>query len=186
MSDYLYSITVFCGSNTGSNPIYTQSAKELASALVQHRLRLVFGGGNVGLMGVISNTVLDLGGTVKGIIPEFLQAREGQHSRLKDRVITQDMHTRKTILYNEADAFLIMPGSIGTFDEFFEILTWKQLDLHQKPIIIVNINQWADAIHIQLQRTVQEGFSQASLFDLFEIVPDVPSAMQRLQALLQF
>lgn len=186
MSDYLYSIAVFCGSNSGNKPIYTQAAKQLATDLVHHQLRLIFGGGNVGLMGVISNTTLDLGGKVKGVIPKFLQAKEGKHSRVKDLVVTEDMHARKKILYNEADAFLIMPGGIGTFDEFFEILTWKQLDLHQKPIIIVNINQWADPIHNQLRQTVEEGFSNTSLLNLFEIMPDVPTTMQRLKALLKF
>ncbi len=186
MTHYIYSITVFCGSKNGNEPIYTQAAKELASHFVHNQLRLVFGGGSVGLMGEISNTMIDLGGNVKGIIPQFLIQKEGQHSRVTNLTITEDMHSRKKILYDEGDAYLIMPGSIGTFDEFFEILTWRYLKLHNKPIIIVNINNWADALHHQLRNTIKQGFADSSLFQLFEIVSDVPSAIKSLKTSLQF
>lgn len=186
MTLYIYSVTVFCGSKSGNKPVYTQAAKELATHFVHNHLRLVFGGGNVGLMGVISNTMIDLGGAVKGVIPQFLIEKEGQHSRITDLTITKDMHARKKILYDEGDAYLIMPGSIGTFDEFFEILTWRYLKLHNKPIIIVNIDHWAENLYHQLNDCIQQGFADSALLALFELVPDVPSAIKSLQKSLNF
>lgn len=184
MSTYTHSVTVFCGSRLGNNPVYRQAAKDLGAGLVQNNLRLVFGGGNVGIMGEISNTMIDLNGAVKGIIPKFLQKKEGEHSRLTDLVITEDMHTRKQILYNEADAFLCLPGGIGTFDEFFEILTWKHLQLHNKPIIIVNIDNWAEIVIKQLHIIVEQDFADSSILELFEIIDDVPSTLNRLKEVL--
>ncbi|PXZ00138.1 TIGR00730 family Rossman fold protein [Commensalibacter melissae] len=186
MTHYNYSITVFCGSKCGNKSIYIQAAKELASHFVHNQLRLVFGGGSVGLMGIISNTMIDLGGSVKGIIPQFLIKKEGQHSRVNDLTVTEDMHSRKKILYDEGDAYLIMPGSIGTFDEFFEILTWRYLKLHNKPIIIVNVDNWARGIHDQLNNTIKQGFADKSLLKLFEVVPDVPSAIESLKKQMKF
>lgn len=184
MSQYTHSITVFCGSHLGNHPAYEQSGKDLGKGLVQNNFRLVFGGGNVGIMGAVSNTVIDLNGAVKGIIPKFLQKKEGEHSRVKDLVVTQDMHSRKELLYSEADAFLCLPGGVGTFDEFFEILTWKQLHLHNKPIIIVNIENWAEAVCNQIKTIVDEGFAQPSLLELFEVIDDVPTTLNRLNELL--
>lgn len=184
MSQYTHSITVFCGSHLGNHPAYEQAGKDLGKGLVQNHFRLVFGGGNVGIMGAISNTVIDLNGAVKGVIPKFLQKKEGEHSRVKDLIITDNMHQRKEILYNEADAFLCLPGGIGTFDEFFEILTWKQLHLHNKPIIIVNIENWAKAVCNQIKTIIDEGFAQPSLLELFEVVDDIPTTLNRLNKLL--
>ncbi|CAI3938199.1 Lonely Guy (LOG) family (PpnN) (PDB:2PMB) (PUBMED:25728768 [Commensalibacter communis] len=183
MSTYTHSVTVFCGSHLGNNPAFEQAGKDLGKGLVQNNIRLVFGGGNVGIMGAVSNTVIDLNGAVKGIIPKFLQKKEGEHSRVQDLIVTQDMHKRKEILYQEADAFLCLPGGIGTFDEFFEILTWKQLHLHNKPIIIVNIENWAEQVCNQLKAIVDQGFADAGILNLFELIQDVPTTLNRLQEL---
>ncbi|MDI2091042.1 LOG family protein [Commensalibacter oyaizuii] len=180
MSKYTRSVTVFCGSHTGNKPEYSEAAKALGIGLVENNLRLVFGGGNVGLMGIISNTMLDMNGAVKGIIPKFLQKKEGQHSRVQDLIVTQDMHTRKDILYKEADAFLCLPGGIGTFDEFFETLTWKQLHLHDKPIIVVNIANWAEPLLKQIHAIVEQGFADPSILNLFEVTVDIPETLKRL------
>lgn len=182
--NFTHSITVFCGSNTGNDPIYAKAAQELGAGFVQNHYRLVFGGGNVGLMGILSNTILDMQGEAKGIIPKFLKKKEGEHSRIKDLILTEDMHARKKLLYQEGEAFLILPGGVGTFDEFFEILTWKVLKLHNKPILVININNWADSVYAQLRNTVQQGFASPALLQEFEIVKDVKTTLHRLKALL--
>lgn len=185
MSNYTRSVTVFCGSHLGNNPIYAQAAKDLGIGLVKNNFRLVYGGGNVGMMGIISNTVIDMGGAVKGIIPAFLQKKEGKHSRVHDLVITEDMHSRKSLLYKEADAFVCMPGGVGTFDEIMEIITWKQIGLHTKPIFIPNINNWNDALIHMLKETVRQEFAPASLLKLFEITADIPNTLERLNTVFK-
>ncbi|CAK7192461.1 Putative cytokinin riboside 5'-monophosphate phosphoribohydrolase [Commensalibacter sp. Nvir] len=166
MAFYRYSVTVFCGSRDGNNFNYTLAGKEFAAGLVTRNIRLIFGGGNVGIMGTVSDAVLDLGGCVKGIIPNFLQKTEGKHSRIKDLIVTETMHQRKQLLYRDADAFVCLPGGLGTFDEIFEIMTWKQLHLHRKPIIIANVNNWADPFFDILNSIIHEGFAHKSILQL--------------------
>lgn len=182
--NYTHSVTVFCGSHTGNTPLYTEAAKTLGIELAKNHYRLVFGGGSVGLMGVLSNTMLDHGGIVKGIIPDFLIAKEGQHSRLKAPTITKDMHSRKSLMYKEADAFLVLPGGIGTFDEFFEILTWKYLKLHNKPILIIDVDNWAEPLLALLQHTIMKNLAAPSLLQEFKTFTNVSATLEYLKKAL--
>ena len=146
-------------------------------------IRLVYGGGQVGLMGVLADAVLDAGGDVLGIIPDFLQRREVAHQGPVSLVVTDTMHDRKRRMFEAADAFVAMPGGLGTFDETIEITTWRQLSLHNKPILICNIANWAELYLDLLATTVQNGFAAKESLDLYEVVPDVPTLMHRLRTI---
>jgi len=133
-------ICVYCGSGPGSNPRYIESAKALGKALADGGIRLVFGGGSLGLMGALANSVLDHGGTVTGIIPDFLTMRENALTRVQEMVVTPDMHERKRLMFERSDAFVALPGGIGTLEELVEQLTWQQLGRHSKPVLLANID----------------------------------------------
>ena len=133
-------ICVYCGSGPGSNPRYIESAKALGKALAEAGIRLVFGGGSLGLMGALANSVLDHGGMVTGIIPDFLTMRENALTRVQEMVVTPDMHERKRLMFERSDAFVALPGGIGTLEELVEQLTWQQLGRHSKPVLLANID----------------------------------------------
>ena len=132
------SIAVFCGSQSGINPLYQQQAKELGKYLGENKIRLIYGGGSKGLMGAIADSVMAYGGEVVGVIPELLIGWEHQHEGISDLQIVADMHSRKKIMYDLSDAAIILPGGYGTLDELFEMLTWNTLKIHEKKIIMLN------------------------------------------------
>jgi len=134
----LRSLCVFCGSQTGNNPDFSAAAQTLGQALAANQSTLVFGGGRVGLMGTVANAALAGGGKVVGVIPEFLKDKELAHSSATEMIVVPDMHTRKRTMFERSDAFCILPGGVGTLDEMFEIVTWRQLHRHNKPIIVLN------------------------------------------------
>lgn len=177
-----FSVTVFCGSNAGNTPVYTQAAQALGTGLATRNMRLVFGGGHVGLMGLTAGATLEAGGQVVGVIPDFLRQREVEFKGLTELIVTDSMHTRKRRLFALGDVFVVMPGGLGTYDETFEILTWKQLGQHNKPIILVNILGWADAFVTMVEETIQRGFAKPEVRALFEVVADIPSLFARLEA----
>lgn len=150
-------IAVYCGSKKGNNPVYAAMAKEVGEAFVQRKLNLVYGGGDVGLMGIVAHTALTGGAHVTGVITEFLKAIEG-HYELSESIVVETMHERKTIMAERSDAFLILPGGYGTMDEFMEIITWRQLGLHDKPIGILNTNGYYTHLFTQLDKMVEDGF----------------------------
>lgn len=166
------SVCVYCGSNSGSRPAYTQSARELGQILAQRRIRLVYGGGRVGLMGTIADAVLAAGGEVTGVIPESLVAREVAHRGLKDLRIVPSMHQRKALMAELSDAFIALPGGFGTLEEFAEILTWAQLGLHRKPHGIINIDGFYDSLLAFFDHAVAEKFVRQSHRDLVISDPD--------------
>src|SRR5580698_261386 len=166
------SVCVYCGSNSGSRPAYTQSARELGQTLAQRRIRLVYGGGRVGLMGTIADAVLAAGGEVTGVIPESLVAREVAHRSLKDLRIVPSMHQRKALMAELSDAFIALPGGFGTLEEFAEILTWAQLGLHRKPHGIINIDGFYDSLLAFFDHAVAEKFVRPSHRDLVISDPD--------------
>lgn len=178
-----FSVTVFCGSNPGNDPTYANGAQMLGKELAAHQIQLVFGGGNVGLMGQVASAVLNAGGKVVGIIPDFLRQREIPIHDLTELYVTDSMHTRKRRLFALGDAFVVLPGGLGTYDETFEILTWKQLGLHNKPIILVNLCGWADSFTHVIEETIARGFAKPAIRDLFEVQPDIPSTVARLAML---
>lgn len=157
-------ICVFCGSSFGNNPIYTEAAKALGSLLAANHHTLVYGGGNVGLMGVIADSVLENNGQVIGVIPRFLMDREVGHTGLTSLEIVTSMHERKKRMADLSDVFIAIPGGWGTLEEIAEILTWKQLGLLDQQVAILNINGFFDPLIAQMQHMVYEGFLQERNF----------------------
>ena len=151
-------ICIYCGSSMGTAPEYAAAARRLGRALADRGLGLVYGGGRVGLMGVVADEVLVAGGQVIGVIPEALATEEVAHNGLTELHVVADMHERKALMARRADAFLTMPGGIGTFEEFFETLSWAALKLHQKPLGILNVAGYFDPLLALLDHAVSEGF----------------------------
>jgi uncharacterized protein (TIGR00730 family) len=133
-------ICVYCGSGPGTNPRFIEAAIALGRALAENGIRLVYGGGSIGLMGAVATSVLDHGGTVTGIIPDFLTSRESALTRVQELIVTPDMHERKRLMFERSDAFVALPGGIGTLEELVEQLTWQQLGRHAKPVLLANID----------------------------------------------
>lgn len=178
-----FSVTVFCGSSPGVDPAYVESARQLGVGLAERGMDLVFGGGNVGLMGVVAGAALGAGSHVTGIIPDFLRQREVEFPGLSELIVTDSMHTRKRRLFALADAFVVMPGGLGTFDETIEILTWKQLGRHDKAIILCDVLGWAQPFVAMVEQTVARGFARESAKGLFEVSPGVEETLARLEVL---
>lgn len=152
------SVTVFCGSKLGLNPLYQQHAKELGALLVQHNIQLVYGGGNRGLMGIVANEVMNGGGKVTGVMPQLLMEKEAAHDNITAMHITEDMHARKKLLFSLADAAIILPGGAGTMDELFEMMTWNNLTIHDKKIILLNSAGFYNHLISQLIEMHNQGF----------------------------
>ncbi|HEV8726183.1 MAG TPA: TIGR00730 family Rossman fold protein [Candidatus Binatia bacterium] len=158
MDDVQGRICVFTGSRHGSSPGYTEAAKELGRELVRHGYGLVYGGGNVGLMNVIANTVLGLQGHVTGVIPSSLVSKEVAHRGISDLRVVNSMHERKALMAELSDGFIAMPGGIGTMEEFFEVLSWAQLGLHEKPCGLLNVSGYYDHLIQFLDYAVAQDF----------------------------
>src|SRR3954453_1597776 len=142
-------VCVYCGSGPGTNPRFTEGAKAFGKALAENNIRLVYGGGSLGLMGSVATSVLDHGGTVTGIIPDFLRMRENALTRVQEMIVTPDMHERKRLMFERSDAFVALPGGVGTLEELVEQLTWKQLGRHAKPVLLANIdNFWEPLLEL--------------------------------------
>lgn len=163
-SQSIRSIAVYCASSPGHNPIYRQAARALGAIMVEHQIELVYGGGSVGLMGEIADAVIERGGKVTGVIPDFLYQREVGHDGLSELIIVDSMHTRKRLMFERCDAIITMPGGFGTMEELFEMLTWAQLNLHQKPIGLLNVEGFYDHLIALMNHMHREGLlSSASL-----------------------
>jgi uncharacterized protein (TIGR00730 family) len=152
------SICVYCGANAGVSPRYADAARALGRALVERELALVYGGGNVGLMGIIADEVLRLGGEVTGVIPTALVEREVGHTGLTRQFIVKDMHERKAMMAELSDGFIAMPGGMGTLEELFEMLTWSQLGIHAKPIGLLNVDGFYDGLAGFIRHATGQGF----------------------------
>ena len=150
-------VAVFCASASGGQPIYRQAAEELGSELARHGVGLIYGGAKAGLMGAVAEACLRAGGTVVGVIPEVLVDKEIAHDGLTELHITTTMHTRKALMSERSDAFLILPGGFGTMEEMFEVLAWQTLDLHHKPIVLLNTAGFYDALLAWLDDAVEAG-----------------------------
>jgi uncharacterized protein (TIGR00730 family) len=133
-------VCVYCGSGPGTNPRFAEAAQALGKIFAENHIRLVYGGGSVGLMGAIAKSALEHGGAVTGIIPDFLRARENALTRVQEMIVTPDMHERKRLMFERSDAFVALPGGVGTLEELVEMLTWQQLGRHAKPILLANID----------------------------------------------
>jgi len=157
------SICVYCGSGSGSDPIFLQSAQALGRGLAQEGIRLVYGGGAIGLMGAVARSVLDNGGEVTGIIPDFLTDKERLIPEVQENIIVPDMHTRKRMMFEKADAFVALPGGIGTLEELVEQMTWAQLGRHRKPILMLSIADFYKPLLVLLAHMRQSGFIRPGL-----------------------
>lgn len=174
------SLCVYCGSRAGIDPAYGRAATELGTALAGAGIRLVYGAGDVGLMGSVARAAQAGGGQTFGVIPTHLMRLEVGKTDLSTFVVTETMHERKKVMYMNADAIAVLPGGAGSLDEFFEVLTWAQLGLHDKPIYLLNTNGYWDPLRTLLDHVVAQGFADASLLGFIETVPDVPTLMARL------
>lgn len=171
------SIAVFCGSKTGKNPAFTAQAIQLGALLAKHQVRLIYGGGSAGLMGLIADEVMKGGGTVTGIIPKLLVEWEVEHRGITELIICDDMHERKRKIYSKSDAAIILPGGFGTLDELFEIVTWNQLTIHDKSIFILNSDGFYDSLIAHIERMREEGFLYEEALKRLFFLED-PSALE--------
>ncbi len=162
MSD-IRSICVYCGSGPGTDPAFSAAAAALGKSMAESGIRLVYGGGNVGLMGIVARSVLDHGGEVSGIIPEFLKARELMLPDAQELIVVPDMHTRKRLMFEKADAFVALPGGIGTLEELVEQMTWAQLGRHSKPILMLNTKGFWKPLLVLLEHMRETGFIRPGL-----------------------
>jgi uncharacterized protein (TIGR00730 family) len=175
-------VCVYCGSGPGTNPRFVEAARALGKALAESGIRLVYGGGSIGLMGAVATSVLDHGGTVTGIIPDFLTIRENALKRVQEMIVTPDMHERKRLMFERSDAFVALPGGIGTLEELVEQLTWQQLGRHSKPVLLANIEGFWEPLLALLAHMRATQFIRPSLaIDILK-AERVEDILPRLQA----
>ena len=182
MSPRLRSVCVFCGSSPGRDPAFAAAARELGTRLAAQRRTLVYGGGRVGLMGLVADAALAGGARVIGVIPEALAAREVAHHGLTELRVVPSMHTRKALMADLADAFVALPGGFGTLDELFEIVTWAQLGLHAKPIGLLDVNGYFGPLLALADRAVAEAFVRPEHRRLLVVAAGVPGLLEGLDA----
>lgn len=180
-------VCVFCGSRVGAHPTYVEAARALGSALVEVGFGLVFGGGSTGLMGALADRVLEAGGQVVGVIPRAFDGRDYVHDDLHELHVVADMHQRKAMMYERADAFIALPGGYGTFEELLEALTWCQLGFHDKPCGVLNTNGYYEGLLAQMRRAVEDEFLDAAQLarlivdvDPQQLVSDIAGATDKL------
>jgi uncharacterized protein (TIGR00730 family) len=174
------SVCVYCGSAGAVDQRYRDAAEEIGRSLVKAGIALVFGGGRIGLMGIAADAALAAGGQVIGIIPAALRDRELAHQGVSELVVVDTMHDRKRVMAERADAFAVLPGGIGTLDEMFEIMTWRQLGLHDKPIFLVDVAGYWQPLRALLDHIVEQRFAMSMIPRLIEIVPNVTALMTAL------
>ena len=173
-------ICVFCGAAEGNRPVYAKTARALGQAIAERGLCLVYGAGNVGLMGMLAESVLSSGGEVLGVIPEKLVDRELAHQGLTELHIVETMHDRKAKMHSLSDAYIALPGGIGTMEEFFEAVTWRQLGYHNKPVALLNVSGFYDGIDSFFAVMQRDGFLHSDHRNLFFIETDVVQLLDRL------
>lgn len=178
-------VCVFCGSSPGRNSEFQVAGRELGRALAAQELGLVYGGASIGVMGAVADSVLKHNGFVHGVIPEHLMREEVAHSGLSKLTVTQSMHERKALMASESAAFITLPGGFGTFEELLEIITWAQLEIHRKPIYILNISGYYDQLLAFFGQAVSAGFireKNMALFEVFESVAECEKALASLNS----
>jgi uncharacterized protein (TIGR00730 family) len=174
------SICVYCASGPGNNPAFVQAASRFGRILAENGIRLVYGGGAVGLMGALAESVLDHGGRVTGVIPDFLVNREHMLARVQERIVTPDMHERKRVMFERADAFVALPGGVGTLEELVEQMTWAQLGRHKKPILILNVDRFWDPLCVLLDQMERLAFIRPGLSVNYLVTDRVEEILPRL------
>ena len=182
-SEPMKKICVFTGASTGNHPSYAENAYQIGQTIASLNMGLVYGGGKMGLMGRVADGVIQAGGHVTGIIPRFLDNVEISHDEVTELHILDTMHERKEMMYEVSDAFIVLPGGLGTLDEAMEIATWRQLGLHKKPVIIANLNGYWSQLLGQLQHIIDAGFMHHSQNAHFEQIDDLAALANRLQSI---
>ncbi|MGC1410033.1 MAG: TIGR00730 family Rossman fold protein [Acetobacteraceae bacterium] len=177
---HIHAVAVFCGSRSGNDPAYPAAAQVLGRGLANAGIRLVYGGGRIGLMGILADAALASGGMVTGVIPEFLTRREVAHPAITELIVTDSMHSRKQRMFEAADAFISLPGGLGTLDETIEIITWRQLGLHAKPVLICDVAGSAAPFLATIEATITADFADAEARLFYEVLDGVPAVLQRL------
>lgn len=174
------SLAVFCGSKNGNNPVYTEHAKKLGKLLAKNNITLIYGGGSTGIMGAVADAMMENGGKVIGIITKKLVDWEHQHEGITDLSIVDDMHIRKQKMYDLCDAAVILPGGVGTLDEFFEMVTWNQLSIHDKKIYIINSDNFFDFLLKHIQQMEKQGFLYESVLERITVLDEPEQLLQYL------
>lgn len=178
------SVCLFCGARDGSDPRLPAIAAETGRMLARHNWRLVYGAGDIGLMGAAARACQEAGGQALGVIPQHLMRREIARRELTALIVTETMHERKKVMFTNSDAAVVLPGGAGTLDEFFEVLTWAQIGLHRKPIVLVDAAGYWQPLLALIDHVVATGFAEPGLRDLFAVVQDVPALAECLQRML--
>lgn len=173
---------VFCGSNAGVDPVHREAAATLGRLLAAHGVGVVYGGASIGLMGALADACLAAGGEVIGVIPRHLAVREVAHEGLQDLRVVETMHERKALMAGLSEAFIVLPGGFGTLEEMFEVITWRQLGLHDRPVTIINTGGYFDPLLAFLDRAVEEGFLRGAHRDLLDVVVDPAAAVVRFHS----
>jgi uncharacterized protein (TIGR00730 family) len=174
------SLCVFCGSRKGDDPAHAAAARALGEEMAKRRIRLIYGGGRIGLMGIVAEAVSTGGGQVTGVIPDFLMHLEVGNTQAGELIITESMHTRKAKMFELSDAMIVMPGGLGTLDEAFEIITWKQLRQHDKPVVLVDINGYWKPFQDLVGSIVAGGFAHPKISELYTVVDNVDAVFPAL------
>jgi uncharacterized protein (TIGR00730 family) len=180
----LRSICVFCGSRPGARAAYAEEARALGQLIAAEGWRLVYGAGDVGLMGEVARAAQSAGARTMGVIPTHLMAREQGKRDLTSLVVTEDMHERKKVMFMNSDAIVVLPGGAGTLDEYFEVLTWRQIGLHRKPIFLLNTEGYWSPLAALADHVIAEGFAEDAMRSYSTLVPDIPSLAQALRGAL--
>ncbi len=178
----IQSLAVYCGSSTGADSRFVEMASALGAVMAEREVRLVYGGGGVGLMGAVADAVLAGGGEVMGVIPQFLQDKELGHKGVTEMVVVETMHERKTAMMEYSDAFIALPGGYGTLEELFEVLAWSQLQLHAKPVGVMNVGGYYDGLLTCLDRMVSDGLLRQAERERLIACPSAEGAMDALAA----
>ncbi|MFO1242108.1 MAG: TIGR00730 family Rossman fold protein [Rickettsiales bacterium] len=173
-------VCVFCGAQNAVPQVHLDMGKDLGKRMAEKNISLVYGGGDCGIMGAVANSVMKTGGWVTGVFPESLRNIENEHQSLNEIIIVDTMHTRKELMYRRSDKFVILPGGFGTMDELFEILTWKQLELHNKPIIVFNHEGYWDHLIALMERIISTGFARRETRDLYVVVDNIEDLMNEI------
>ena len=184
MQPTLRSICVFCGARPGRDPAHAQAARTFGAAIAAEGWRLVYGAGDVGLMGEVARAAMAAGAPAMGVIPTHLMGAERGKRDVTQFVITEDMHERKKVMFMNSDAIVVLPGGAGSLDEFFEVLTWRQIGLHRKPIFLLDTDGYWQPLAALIRHIIDEGFAEETMQDYYITVPDLPALLAGLRAAL--
>lgn len=183
MADFSLSVCVFCGARSGGDPVYAEAAEAFGRAIADEKWRLVYGAGDVGLMGTVARATQNAQGTTFGVIPVHLLKQEVGKADLSTFVVTENMHERKKVMFMNSDVIVVLPGGAGSLDEFFEVLTWKQIGLHDKPIYLLSVNDYWAPLEALIDHVIAEGFASDINKSFYKTVSSVEDLTAELRAL---